>query len=288
MTTIPIESTYRQRLRRWWIETLRPGKDDQELLEIINRAEAVRSEEQRQMLEHIIEMKETRVREVMTPRSEIIVLHADMSLGEARALMVEHGISRAPLIEHDLDHMLGIIHVWDLFRQQLDNDQPRALADLASPCLHVAELQLVSGVLNKIKTGVHLAIVQDEYGGVAGLVSLSDLLSEIVGPLNDAQRSGPEESECVLHDDGRYEVLTRIHIEEFEEELQISLPQGDYDTVGGLIISQLQRIPRQGERVNVAGLDIRILEADPRRVIRASVRPLEPSPSKEQVHPARS
>ncbi len=270
-----MKSTLRQRLRHWWIETLRPGRNDQELLEIINRAEAVRSEKQRQMLERIIEMKDTRVREVMTPRSEIIVLHADMSLDEACALMVKHGISRAPLIEHDLDHMLGIIHVWDLFRQQLDHAQPRALAELASPCLHVAELQLVSGVLNKIKNGVHLAIVQDEYGGVAGLVSLSDLLSEIVGSLNDTQRSGPEESECVLREDGRYEVLTRIHIEEFEEALQITLPQGDYDTIGGLIISQLQRIPRQGERVNVAGLDIRILEADPRRVIRASIQPLK-------------
>ncbi|MDQ6950186.1 MAG: hemolysin family protein [Mariprofundales bacterium] len=273
--TLP--ATYRQRLRHWIIHWLRPGKNDHELLEVLSRAEAVRSDTQRQMLEHIIDMKETRIREVMTPRSEIIALHTNMTLDTARALMVKHGISRAPLIEHDLDHMLGVIHVWDLFRLQIEHSDAPALIDLASPCMHVAELQRVSGVLQGIKTGVHLAIVQDEYGGVAGLVSLSDMLSEIVGPLNDAQRSGPEESECVLQEDGRYEVLTRMHIEEFEEALQIKLPQGDYDTVGGLIISQLQRIPRQGERVKVSGLDFRILEADPRRVIRVSARHLESS-----------
>lgn len=275
----PTQPTLQQRLRHWLLQTLRPGETDEELLAIINRAEAIRSEEQRVMLERIIEIDDTRVREVMTPRSEIIALRRAMSRDQALALMVKHGISRAPLIDNDLDQILGIIHVWDLLRQQQLADQPeKSLAELATPHQDVAELQRVSSVLHTMKTNIHLAIVRDEYGGVAGLVSLSDLLSEIVGPLATNQHTQPK-SECVRRDDGWWEVATRMHIEELEEALEMDLPKGDFDTVGGLIISQLQRIPRAGERVKAAGLDFKIIEADPRRVISVLLRPIQPPAS---------
>jgi len=265
------------RFRHWLLQTLRPGETHEELLEVINRAAAIRSEKQREMLEHIIEIDGTRMREVMTPRSEIIAIQQNMSQDEALALMVKHGISRAPLIDSDLDQILGIIHVWDLLRQQLQQAPEKALRELATPYQDVAELQRVSSVLHKMKTNIHLAIVRDEYDGVAGVVTLSDLLSEIVGPLTDNQHILPKE-ECIHRDDGWWSVLTRMHIEAFEEELEMDLPDGDFDTVGGLIISQLQRIPRTGERVTLAGLDLEIIEADPRRVIRVLVRPLQATP----------
>ncbi len=271
----PEKPDLRQRLRQWLLHTLRPGRDHQELLEIIRRAEAIHSEAQRDMLEQIMELDDTRVREVMTPRSEIIAIPHTMSLDEARAVMVKHGISRAPLIEDDLDRILGIVHIWDLLRQQLEGGEETSLRDLACPCLDVAELQRISSALQSMKTSVHLAVVRDEYGGVAGLVSLSDLLSEIVGPLTDTRRDTPEQT-CVRRADGWLEIATRMHVEALEEELEMDLPEGDFDTVGGLILSQLQRIPKAGERVKVAGLDFKILEADPRRIIRVALRPLQP------------
>ncbi|MDX8413870.1 MAG: hemolysin family protein [Mariprofundales bacterium] len=265
--------TIQARFRHWLLQTLRPGETLEELLEVINRAEAIRSEKQRDMLEHIIEIDDTRIREVMTPRSEIIAIQHNMSRDDALALMVKHGISRAPLINNELDQILGIIHVWDLLRQQLKQEPKKSLRKLATPFQDVAELQRVSSVLHKMKTNIHLAIVRDEYEGVAGVVTLSDLLSEIVGPLSGNQHLLPQE-ECIRRDDGWWNVLTRMHIEEFEEAIDMDLPDGDFDTVAGLIISQLQRIPRAGERVSLAGLDIEIVEADPRRVIRVLVRPL--------------
>ena len=271
----PAQPTLQQRLRHWLLHTLRPGETDDELLGVINRAEAIRSEEQREMLERIIEIDDTRVRGVMTPRSEIIALRHTMGREEALKLMVKHGISRAPLIDNDLDQILGIIHVWDLLRQQLGDQPEKSLTELATPYQDVAELQRVSSVLHTMKTNIHLAIVRDEYGGVAGLVSLSDLLSEIVGPLSNNQHTQPK-NECIRRDDGWWEVLTRMHIEELEEELEMDLPRGDFDTVGGLILSQLQRIPRTGERVKAAGLDFKILDADPRRVISVLLRPIQP------------
>jgi len=269
----PNKPTIQARFRHWLLQTLRPGETLEELLEVISRAEAIRSEKQREMLEHIIEIDDTRIREVMTPRSEIVAIQQNMSHDEALALMVEHGISRAPLINSDLDQILGIVHVWDLLRQQLQQAPETSLRDLATTYQNVAELQRVSSVLHKMKTNIHLAIVHDEYDGVAGVVSLSDLLSEIVGPLSGNQHLLPQE-ECIRRDDGWWNVLTRMHIEEFEEAIEMDLPDGDFDTVAGLIISQLQRIPRVGERVTLAGLELEILEADPRRVIRVLVRPL--------------
>ncbi|MDQ6964601.1 MAG: hemolysin family protein [Mariprofundales bacterium] len=267
--------TIQQRLRHWLLQTLRPGETHEELLEVINRASAIRSDKQREMLEHIIEIDDTRMREVMTPRSEIIAVQQSMSCDEALELMVQYSISRAPLIDNDLDHIIGILHIWDLLRQQREaKEQEIELKKLATPYQDVAELQRVSSVLHQMKTNIHLAIVRDEYDGVAGLVTLSDLLSEIVGPLTDNQHTPPRD-ECICCEDGRWSVLTRMHLEEFEEVLGIDLPDGDFDTVGGLILSQLQRIPRTGERVKLAGLDIEIVEADPRRVIRVLIRPLQ-------------
>ncbi|RMH52880.1 MAG: HlyC/CorC family transporter [Zetaproteobacteria bacterium] len=267
--------TARQRLRRWLLERLRPGEEPSELRWIIRRAGSIHSETQRTMLEQILELDDTRVREVMTPRSEIVALQRDMRPDEARALMVKHGVRRAPLIDGDLDRVVGMIHIWDLLRQQLDPSGELPLDELATPALEVAELQRISSALQAMKNRVHLAVVRDEYGGVAGLVSLSDLLEEIVGPLIDERRNTPEQA-IVRRADGWLEVACRTHVEQLEEALERDLPRGDFDTVGGLILSQLQRIPRAGERVQAAGLDCRILEADPRRILRVALRPISP------------
>jgi len=251
-------------LRALLIERLRPGRDEEELLTVISRAEMVQSDEQRSMLEQLVEFHDKRVREVMLPRSEIHAINADAALSDAEAVMIESGVSRLLVFEEDLDHVLGVIHARDVLEAG-KQDQPPALTTMLRPCLRALELEQVSSLLSEMREhSCHIAIVLDEYGGTAGLVTLSDLMREIVGEIGEDGEE--EEGECQLLADGSYLVLARMHIEELGEALNIQLPQGDYDTVGGWITTRLGRIPPVGETVNLGRFQIQILEADPRRI----------------------
>jgi putative hemolysin len=259
----------RQRLRQHLINSLRPGKNHDELLDIIGRAEAIRSDEQRHMLEGIIHFHDTRVREVMIPRSDIKAIDVAMPLSAAVDIISESGVARLPVIDHDLDHILGIIRIWDLIHTQ-SHKKDTSLKHLMRPALTVSELEYIPGLLSEMRESKnHIAIVLDEFGGTAGLVTLSDLLEEIVGSMDEGSRIHSLECKPVEHG---WEVQARMHVEELGELLHLHLPKGDFDTVGGLIITELGRIPAKGERICIAGLDIHIQDADPRRVIRILIK----------------
>lgn len=266
-----MKDNLKNRLRRKLIEKLRPGRTEEELLSIINAADAIVSDEQRDQMEQMVEFQDTRVREVMIPRSEITAVDAGVTLGEAERTMVDAGVTRLPVIDGDLDKVLGFIHVWDLFSARVKGESP-ALAELIRPCPNVSELERVSGLLTEMREGSHIAIVLDEFGGTAGLVTLSDLLGEIVG---DIEEGGDASDNGDYHrtDSGGLEVMARMHVEDFEELVGKEMPEGDFDTVGGLIVTQLGRIPLRGEQIRVAGLDIHVQEADPRRVIKVLIKP---------------
>lgn len=264
-------SDWKNRLRQKLIEKLRPGRTEEELLEIISAADAIISDEQREQMERMVEFQDTRVREVMISRSEIIAVDAGMELTEVEKVMSENGVTRLPVIDGDLDRVLGFIHVWDLFSARVKGESP-PLADLIRPCPTVSELERVSGLLTEMREGTHIAIVLDEFGGTAGLVTLSDLLGEIVGDIEEGGDAS-ENDEYQRTDNGALEVVARMHVEDLEELLGYELPQGDFDTVGGLIVTQLGRIPQRGEQVQAAGLDLHILEADPRRIIKVLIKP---------------
>jgi CBS domain containing-hemolysin-like protein len=262
------------RIRQYFIYTLRPGQNFKELLSVIGRAEAIHSDEQRRMLEGIIEFHDTRVREVMIPRSEIKAVDISMPLSSAAKVIAESGVTRLPVMDHDLDHILGVIHIWDLVHAQTHQVDSHIKA-LMRPALSVSELEYIPGLLTEMRDSKnHIAIVLDEYGGTAGLVTLSDLLEEIVGSMDEGKTQ--ETLEYTRGEHG-LEVQARMHVEDLEDVLKISLPKGDFDTVGGLIITELGRIPVRGERILVGGLDIHIQEADPRRVIRILIKSLPDS-----------
>ena len=257
------------RLRESLIEYLRPGRDDEELLAVLGRAEAVQSDEQRSMLEQVVAFNDTRVREVMVPRSEIHAVNVDASLAEVENALIEYGVTRLPVIEADIDHVLGVVHTKDILAARVRGESPQ-LSSILRPCLRVLELEKVSGLLEEMRDNAcHIAMVLDEYGGTAGLVMLSDLLDEIVGEIRDVDES--EEGECQLQSDGSYLVLALMHIEDLSEELGVKLPLGEYDTVGGWLIDHLARIPKVGESVNLKGLQIQIVEADPRRITKVRI-----------------
>ncbi|GAV20053.1 magnesium and cobalt transporter [Mariprofundus micogutta] len=250
--------------RKSLIEHMRPGRDEAELLAVLGRAEAVQSDEQRTMLEQMIVFNDTRVREVMVPRSDIHAVTVDTPLADVERMLIDKGVSRLPVIEDDIDHVLGVVHAQDVVAARITGDKS-TLTNLVRPCLRVLELEQVSGLLSEMKeASCHIAMVLDEYGGTAGLITLPDLLKEIVGEINEAGEADDIEFHP-LHDDS-YMVQARMHIEELSEALGVTLPQGDYDTVAGWITARLGRIPKQGETVKLDGIQIHVLEADPRRI----------------------
>ncbi len=255
--------------RKSLIEHMRPGKDESELLAVLGRAEAVQSDEQRSMLEQIIAFHDTRVREVMVPRSQIYSVTVDAPLADVERSLIENGVSRLPVIDGDIDHVLGVVHAQDVIAARINGDAV-TLTSLMRPCLRVLELEQVSGLLSEMKeASCHIAMVLDEYGGTAGLVTLPDLLKEIVGEINEASEA--EYGEFHPMSDGNYMVQARMHIEELSEALGVRLPQGDYDTVAGWVTTRLGRIPKQGESMRLDGLQIHVLEADPRRISKLRV-----------------
>ena len=261
---------WRERWRKRMIVRLRPGRDEAELVELIERSDAVHSDEHRQMLQRLVGFQDIRVREIMVPRSAIDAVELGMTLAAVEEKFVESEVSRLPVMVEDLDHIEGVVELWDVFSARVRHKQP-TLAEIMRPCLKVSELQQISGVLSEMRASSHrLAIVIDEYGGTAGVVTMSDLLEEIVGPM-DEQESDPE---VVRTPDGGYVIQALMHIEDLENLLGREFPEGDYDTVGGLIVTSLGRIPAANERVEVAGMDIKIVEADPRRVLRIRIEPL--------------
>jgi len=258
-----------QSIRKQLIEHIRPGRDEQELLSVLGRAEAVQSDAQRSMLEQLIEFHDTRVREVMVPRSEIHAVEAQDSLADIEQVMLTHGVSRLPVMHGDIDHVIGVVHVQDVVKARISGETP-PLKTLLRPCLRVLELEQVSGLLSEMREhSCRIAIVLDEYGGTAGLISLADLVVEIIGEIGEDGQE--EESELDTLADGSYMVQARMHIEELAEGLDIQLPQGDYDTVGGWLTAHLGRIPHVGEQISIEGLQVQVIEADPRRISKVHI-----------------
>lgn len=259
-----------ERLRKRLLERLRPGRDEDELLEVIGNAEAVQSDEHRSMLENLVWFRDVRVREVMVPRLEIFALEKSTTLDEAVDAITGTSYSKLPIYDGDLDHIMGMISAWDVFAARIRGDK-KSLQEFLRPCLTAPETEMVLSLLSRMKReGVHIAVVTDEYGGTGGLVTLSDLLTEIVGSMDEAGEAANGE-ECARKADGSLVVHGRTHVEDVEDELGIDLPKGDYDTVAGMVISLCGRIPRRGERLELAGLRIDILDAEPRRILRLRI-----------------
>jgi len=223
------------------------------------------------MLTQLIEMHDMRVRELMVPRSEIHAVAVEMSLADVERAMIEQGVSRMPVMDGDIDHVLGVVHVRDVVMARLNSETP-PLTTLLRPCLRVLELEQVSGLLAEMREqSCCIAMVLDEYGGTAGLITLPDLVREITGEIGEDGKA--EAAELQPLSDSVYKVQARMHIEDLAEALDLHLPEGDYDTVGGWLTAHLGRIPHCGEQITLQGLQIQVLDADPRRISTVRIQP---------------
>ena len=229
-------------------------------------------EEERQMIRGIIEMEDTTAREIMVPRIDIAALDADDTVEVAIRLVVEKGFSRIPLYEETVDNIIGIVYAKDLLRCVAESRTP-ALRDIARPPYFIPETKKVDELLAELRQSkVHIAIVVDEYGGTAGLVTIEDLLEEIVGEIQDEydREEAPiervSETEAILD--------ARVSIDALEElfGFEVDGEEQDYDSVGGFVYHHLGKVPVAGDEVRVDGLTLRVLSVIGRRIKKVRAR----------------
>ena len=223
-------------------------------------------EEERQMIRGIIEMEDTTAREIMAPRIDIVALEQDQTIDDALAVIVDKGFSRIPLYKETIDNIVGIIYAKDLLRCLTENRRP-SLAEVARPPYFIPESKRVDELLAELRLSkVHIAIIVDEYGGTAGLVTIEDLLEEIVGEIQDEydREEAPiervTETEAILDARVSIDALSELFGFENDEDQQ------EYDTVGGFVYHHLGKVPVAGDEVRVDGLTLRVLSVLGRRI----------------------
>ncbi len=224
---------------------------------------------EQEMIKGVIDLEETVVREVMTPRVDVVAISEDASLHDMLAATTEHGYSRLPVYRESIDDVRGVAYARDLLKYLGTSDDlaKTRVADLMHPPQYVPETTSVLDLMRDMRLRKnHLAVVVDEFGGTAGLVTLEDIIEEITGEIYDET---DEEEEIEFEDlaDGSVRIRASVHLEEVEDRFRADLgDEGEYDTLAGYLISELGRIPQVGESHEVAGLRFTVEEADERRV----------------------
>ena len=259
------------------IETLTAVGDSEEILE----------EEEREMIHGIFELETTVAREIMTPRTDMVYLDVSTKLCDVLSTVVDKGHSRIPVYEENIDNVIGILHVKDLLKCWDAEEQDVSLESIIRrPPLLVPETKKIDDLLQEFRSKrTHIAIVLDEYGGTAGLVTIEDIIEEIIGEIQDEY----DEEEHLFEElaDGAYLVDARAPINEINDLLEINLPSEDSDSMGGFVINHLGRVPKEGEifsyddvrpsnangnGTSYKNLQVSVIESDERRISRVKVK----------------
>jgi CBS domain containing-hemolysin-like protein len=239
--------------------------------------EVLQEGQARELLRSLVEFRQTMVREVMTPRPDIVAIEVAATNGDLRSLVREQQYSRVPVYKDTLDNIVGMISIKDLILlDAADMSQP--ITPLIRPAHFVPETKRVLELLKEFqRKRVQAAIVVDEYGGTAGLVTIEDLLEEIVGEIRDEY---DVEVEPVIDEtDGSFVFSGRTHVRELAERLKLDVEGEGYETVGGYLLAHVGRVPAVGETFDLDGISVEVLEAERRRITRVRVRRLERDPA---------
>ncbi|HUQ32082.1 MAG TPA: hemolysin family protein [Pyrinomonadaceae bacterium] len=253
------------------------GDDIQALIDV-GAEEGILEVEEGQLIHSIIEFGDTRVNEVMTPRTEIVAIPITATIAEARDRIIESKYSRLPVYRNQIDNVEGIIYMRDLLQCWPEGKENEKISSFLRLVYFVPETKQVAELLEEMqKAHVQLAMVIDEYGGVAGLVTVEDILEEIVGEIEDEDIVKEEIIEIVESDDGYFDVLGSTEIGKIERIFNMEIEDDDFTTIAGLVTSESGYVPRAGERLTFRGLDVEVLEADDRRINRLRLRRAEES-----------
>ena len=246
----------------------------------VGEEEGVIEQEEREMIHSVFEFGDTVVREVMRPRVDISAVPADATLNRALALMTERGHSRLPVYEGTIDHVLGVVYMRDLIPALRHGRLDQPVSELKRPPFFVPESKKVDELFKEMQQRkVSVAIVLDEYGGTAGLVTVEDLLEEIVGEIQDEYDL--EEKPIQLVGDRTAVVNARVHLDEVNELLGVRLPQDEVDTVAGLVYSLFGRVPAPGETFALPGIELRVEKTLGQRITRVRITRTTPAPQEE-------
>src|SRR5215216_1963766 len=251
----------------------------------VGEAEGILEEEEGERIHSIIEFGDTRVSEVMTPRPDIVAVAATTTIREARDVILESKYSRLPVYREQIDNVEGIIYVRDLLQCWAEGSEDESIKPLIRDVYFVPETKPVSDLLDEMqKAHVQLAMVIDEYGGVCGLVTVEDILEEIVGEIEDEDIAGEELEEIVEHKDGSYDVMASTEIGKIERLFDMEIEADDFTTIAGLVINESGKVPAAGEVLTIRGLEVEVLEADERRILRLRVRKAQEENATEASH----
>src|SRR5213594_46710 len=246
------------------------SREELKALLAMEPGEAEVTTQEAEMIDKIFDLGDTTVREIMVPLVEVAMLPDTSTPDDAIALIQRRGFSRIPIYAQRETNIVGVVGAKDILAR---GGEPITLAQLMRPPVYVPETKRIDDLLREMqRSRNHMAVVVDEYGGSTGVVTLEDILEEIVGDIQDEHERAPAVAERLP--DGSYRVAARANIDELNEAFDWTLPKRDYETVAGLVLATLHRIPRAGEEFQIAGYSITVLESDARRVISVKIAPV--------------
>jgi magnesium and cobalt transporter len=264
--------------RKSWLERLGLAftgepQDREQLLDILRDAQQrnLFDHYALSMLEGVFEVIEEQVRDVMVPRAQMVVIEQDWTLDQILEVVVPSGHSRFPVIGEDRDEVVGILLAKDLLQFVRDPEEKFEIRDVIRQAVFIPESKRLNTLLKEFQANRnHMAVVVDEYGGVAGLVTIEDVLELIVGEIDD-EYDLEEDQNIRPHTDGQHIVSALTEIDEFNEYFGTVFDDEEFDTIGGLLLGQLGRMPKRGEELDLAGFHFKVLGADSRRIHRVLV-----------------
>ena len=278
------ESPKRSMLERLSSLLLREPEDRDQLVELLHAAheKQLLDADALSMIEGVMQVSEMQARDVMIPRSQMDMLDVDDSPEEFIPFVMETAHSRFPVYEKSRDNVIGILLAKDLLRYYTAPDD-FDMRDTLRPAVFVPEAKRLNVLLREFKANRnHIAIIVDEYGGVAGLVTIEDVLEQIVGDIEDEFDFDETEDNILPDKSGRFRVKAVTDIEDFNEHFRVNFSDEDFDTVGGLVVNQFGRVPKRGESVTFNGFKFSVLRADSRMVHSMIVEKIEPAPEKTE------
>lgn len=250
--------------------------DDIHALMEVGEAEGLIEEKDRELIESMVEFSDTRAGEIMTPRTEIVAVPFEATVRAARDIIVEQKYSRLPVYRDSIDNIEGVIYVRDLLQAWALGKEDQPIQELLRPAHFVPETKTASELLKDMQQNhVQIATVIDEYGGVAGIVTVEDIVEEIVGEIEDEDIEDEEIIEIIEGEDGYWDVLGSTDIDKIERLFEVEIEDEDFSTIAGMVTSEAGYVPKIGERLTMFGLDVEVLKADEKRIHLVRIRPAE-------------
>jgi len=242
------------------------------------QAKGLISGEVSEMVHAVLDLKETKAYEIMVPRTQVVSAPLTISLSEAIKLINDCGHTRIPIYKDNIDEISGILHAKDLLKMCSNDPDSRIPPEILRKPHFVSFNQKASDVLRELKERkAHLAIVTDEYGGMAGIITVEDVIEEIVGEIMDEHDK--EKPLLNVLDENTVSVDARLEVEKLAEHFEVPVPEGEFESVGGLVIHLLGRIPKVNEKVSFENLEMTVQSGDSRKIGKILVNRKSPSPS---------